>query len=34
MDFIFLAGAIALWVAMVLMVFGFKQLEKPPGGRL
>jgi len=33
MDFIFFIGAIALWVAMVLMVIGFKQLEKPQGGR-
>ncbi len=33
MDFMYLAGAIAFWAAMVLMVIGFKQLEKPQGGR-
>lgn len=33
MDLVFVAGAVALWGVMVLMVWGFKKLEKPEGGR-
>jgi hypothetical protein len=33
MDLAFVLGAAALWGAMVLLVWGFKKLEKPEGGR-
>jgi hypothetical protein len=29
MDIAFIAGSIGLWVAMVLMVWGLRKLEKP-----
>lgn len=33
MDIAFIFGAVALWVVMVLLVWGFQKLEKPEGGR-
>lgn len=33
MDLAFILGAAALWGVMVLLVWGFKKLEKPEGGR-
>ena len=33
MDIVFIAAAAALWGLMVLLVWGFKKLEKPAGGR-
>jgi hypothetical protein len=33
MDLAFVLGAAALWGVMVLLVWGFKKLEKPEGGR-
>jgi hypothetical protein len=33
MDFVYAGACVALWGAMVLMVWGFKKLEKPQGGR-
>jgi hypothetical protein len=33
MDIVFIAAAAGLWGVMVLMVWGFKKLEKPAGGR-
>lgn len=33
MDIVFIAAAAGLWGVMVLMVWGFKKLEKPVGGR-
>ena len=33
MDMVFLAAAAALWGVMVLLVWGFKKLEKSTGGR-
>lgn len=33
MDVVFIGGAIALWFAMVLMVWGLKKLEKPEATR-
>jgi hypothetical protein len=33
MDLVFAGTCLALWGAMVLMVWGFKKLEKPQGGR-
>lgn len=33
MDFVFLAGVAALWALMALMVWGFRKLERPQGGR-
>jgi hypothetical protein len=33
MDIAFLLGVALLWGAMVLLVWGFKKLEKPEGGR-
>ncbi len=33
MDFVYAGACIALWGVMVLMVWGFKKLEKPQGGR-
>jgi hypothetical protein len=33
MDFVFIAASVALWGLMVLLVWGFKKLEKPQGGR-
>ncbi len=33
MDIVFVAGIGALWAVMALMVWGFKKLEKPEGGR-
>ena len=33
MDLVFVACAVALWGVSVLMVWGFKKLEKTEGGR-
>lgn len=33
MDIVFIAIAAGLWGLMVLLVRGFKKLEKPAGGR-
>lgn len=33
MDLVFLAGVAALGALMVLMVWGFRKLERPQGGR-
>ena len=33
MDIPFVFGIAALWAVMVLLVWGFKKLEKPEGGR-
>ena len=33
MDIIFLGGVAALWGAMALLVWGFRKLERPQGGR-
>ena len=33
MDIIFLGLAAGLWGAMVLLVWGFRKLERPQGGR-
>jgi hypothetical protein len=33
MDIVFIAAAAALWGLMVLLVWGFKKLEKPVAGR-
>jgi hypothetical protein len=33
MDIVFIAAATALWGLMVLLVWGFKKLEQPAGGR-
>jgi hypothetical protein len=33
MDMVFIAAAAGLWAVMVLLVWGFKKLEKPAGGR-
>lgn len=33
MDFVFAGIGFALWGLLVLMVWGFKKLEKPQGGR-
>jgi hypothetical protein len=33
MDLAFILGAASLWGVMVLLVWGFKKLEKPEGGR-
>jgi len=33
MDFVFAGVCLALWGVMVAMVWGFKKLEKPQGGR-
>jgi hypothetical protein len=33
MDIVFIAASAGLWGLMVLMVWGFKKLEKPQGGR-
>ena len=33
MDVIYLALGGALWGAMVLLVLGFRKLERPAGGR-
>ncbi len=33
MDFVFISAAVGLWGVMVLLVLGFKKLEKPAGGR-
>jgi len=33
MDIVFIAAAAGLWGLMVLLVWGFKKLEKPVGGR-
>ena len=33
MDIPFVSGITALWAVMALMVWGFKKLEKPEGGR-
>jgi hypothetical protein len=33
MDIVFIAAAAGLWGVMVLMVWGFRKLEKPAGGR-
>jgi hypothetical protein len=32
MDIAYVAGSLALWAAMALMVKGFESLEKKPGG--
>jgi hypothetical protein len=33
MDMVFITAAAGLWGLMVLLVWGFKKLEKPAGGR-
>lgn len=33
MDMVFIAAAAGLWGVMVLLVWGFQKLERPPGGR-
>ena len=33
MDIVFIVASAGLWGLMVLMVWGFKKLEKPQGGR-
>jgi hypothetical protein len=33
MDVLFLAGVALLWGLMVLLVAGFRKLERPQGGR-
>jgi hypothetical protein len=33
MDIVFIAAAAGLWGLMVLLVWGFKNLEKPAGGQ-
>ena len=33
MDIPFVSGVVVLWALMALMVWGFKKLEKPEGGR-
>lgn len=33
MDLVYVGIGLALWGSMVLMVWGFKKLEKPQGGR-
>jgi hypothetical protein len=33
MDIVFVAASVGLWGLMVLLVWGFRTLEKPPGGR-
>lgn len=33
MDIVFVVGAVGLWGAMVLMVWGLKKLEKPEVAR-
>ena len=33
MDMVYVAGLALLWGLMVLLVWGFKKLDKPQGGR-
>ena len=33
MDIAFVVGMVLLWGVMALLVWSFKRLEKPPGGR-
>jgi len=33
MDIAYVAGLVLLWGLMALLVWGFKKLEKPQGGR-
>jgi hypothetical protein len=33
MDFVLIAATAGVWGLMVLLVWGFKKLEKPQGGR-
>ena len=33
MDVAYISGIAALWSLLALMVWGFKKLEKPDGGR-
>ena len=33
MDIVYVAGLALLWGLMVLLVLGFKKLDKPQGGR-
>jgi hypothetical protein len=33
MDMVYVAGLSLLWCLMVLLVLGFKKLDKPQGGR-
>ena len=33
MDIAYVSGIAALWGVLALMVWGFKKLEKPDGGR-
>ena len=33
MDIVFLAAVAVLWGVMVLLVWGFRKLERPQGGR-
>ncbi len=33
MDIVFVLGSVLLWGVMVLLVLGFKKLEKPQEGR-
>jgi len=33
MDIVFLGLAVLLWALMALLVWGFRKLERPQGGR-
>jgi hypothetical protein len=33
MDIVYVAGMVLLWGLLVLLVQGFKKLDKPQGGR-
>lgn len=33
MDIVFLLAAAGLWGLMVLLVYGFRKMERPQGGR-
>ena len=33
MDIVFLGGIALFWALMVLLVWGFRKLERPQGGR-
>ena len=33
MDMVYVAGLALLWGLMVMLVLGFKKLDKPQGGR-
>ena len=34
MDIVFLGLAVLLWALMALLVWGFRKLERPQGGRV